>query len=148
MRIVFNSAIKDCNGLSLNNCLYKVQDILNNLLHVMLKFRQHIFVGVGGLKKMFHSILTSEVEWNLHRVLYKEFGTNERIKTMCIVRVSFGDRPAPAIAVAALRKTVSMFRDINHEVADQITQDSYMDDCIIGAERDELLSERLFDAEK
>lgn len=98
--------------------LFKGQNLLNDLLHVFLRFRQYKYVASGDLRKKLHSILTSEKKWDLHTLDYREMGTNEMIKT---------------IAVTALSETLDKFKDIDPIVATQLVEHSYVDDCIVGA---------------
>ena len=56
MRVVFNSSARIKGGLSLNDCLAKGPCLLNQLLGILLRFRQDHFAFIGDIRKMFHSI--------------------------------------------------------------------------------------------
>ena len=56
------------------------------------------------------------------------------IETYGIETVTFGDRPAAAIATVALRKTAEIHEDIDKVSSQKIIEDSYVDDIVTGAE--------------
>ena len=56
MIVVFNSSARTRGGMSLNDCLAKGPCLLNQLLGILLRFRQERFAFIGDIKKMFHSI--------------------------------------------------------------------------------------------
>ena len=56
VRIVFNSS-QVCQGMSLNSCLAKGPDCyMNNLIGILLRWREEQVALVGDIRKMFHSI--------------------------------------------------------------------------------------------
>ena len=56
VRIVFNSS-QVCQGMSLNSCLAKGPHCyMNNLIGILLRWREEQVALVGDIRKMFHSI--------------------------------------------------------------------------------------------
>ena len=68
--IVFNSST-NYHGHVLNEYYAKGQDMLNNLLAVLLRFREERFAFIRDISKMFHSIETVEVDQMTHRFLWR-----------------------------------------------------------------------------
>ena len=56
MRVVFNSSARTKGGVSLNDCLAKGPSLLNEMLGILMRFRQNQFAFIGDISKMFHSI--------------------------------------------------------------------------------------------
>ncbi|XP_045129091.1 uncharacterized protein LOC123514899 [Portunus trituberculatus] len=83
-------------------------DCLNNILGVLLRFRQD-FVGlIGDIKKMYNSVDISLFDQNCHRFLWREMDADRVPDHYALTTVTFGDRPGGAIAMIALRKTSEM----------------------------------------
>ena len=107
LRIVFNSSASYM-GSSLNDFLAKGPDCLNNILGVLMRFRQD-FVGlIGDIKKMYNSVDISLLDQNCHRFLWREMDADRTPDHYALTTVTFGDRPGGAIAMIALRKTAEI----------------------------------------
>ena len=75
---------KHCNGShshkghSLNSYWAKGPDgYMNNLLSVLLKFRENRIGIVGDIKKMYNSVYIKELDQHVHRFLWKNMDTNK-----------------------------------------------------------------------
>ena len=126
IRIVFNSAAS-FQGFALNDFLAKGPDVLNNLLGVLMRFRQNRVGIVGDIQKMYNSVRISEFDMHTHRFLWRELDTNKVPDHYVLKTVTFGDKPGGAIAMLALRKTAQM--SLKYPLATRtIMEDSYVDD--------------------
>ena len=54
-RVVFNTS-SDFHGYVLNNMWAKGPDFINNLLGVLIRFREDLVAFTGDIKRMYHSI--------------------------------------------------------------------------------------------
>ena len=130
IRIVFNSS-ESHNGISLNSCLAKGPDsYLNNILGLLLRWRENLVAMVADIRKMFHSIYLEELETHCHRYLWRDLDVTKEPDVYAIQRVNMGDKPASAIATEALRMTASLQEKRYPQAAELITNSSYMDDLI------------------
>ena len=127
MRIVFNSSAK-VNGSSLNGCLAKGPSLLNNILGILLRFRQENFAFIGDISKMFHSIDIPVEDQMLHLFLWRNLQPNIQPRTYAITTVNMVDRPASAIAQTALRESALEATEEHPEASKIIIRNSYMDD--------------------
>ena len=59
VRIVFNAAAS-YQGVSLNDLLAKGPDVINNLVGILLRFREEEIGMVGDIRKMYHAVKLSE----------------------------------------------------------------------------------------
>ena len=98
MRVVFNSSARMKGGLSLNDCLAKGPCLLNELLGILLRFREERFAFIGDIKKMFHSIDIPVKDQMTHLFLWRDMQLKDRPTTFAMTAVNMGDRPAAAIA--------------------------------------------------
>ena len=128
-RIVFNSSAKHC-GYSLNDYWAKGPDVINDMLGIMLRFREGQFALAGDIKKMYHCVHLSLTDTHTHRFLWRDLGTTKDPDVYAMTRVSFGDKPAGAIATVALRKTALESAESHPRAAETIIKNSYIDDLI------------------
>ena len=127
MRIIFNSSAK-VNGASLNDCLAKGPSLLNNIMGILLRFRQEKFTFIGDISKMFHSIMIPLEDQMMHLFLWRNLQTDQRPRIYAMTAVNMGDRPASAIAQTALRETAAEASEEFPKASDTIVRNSYMDD--------------------
>ena len=126
-RTVFNSSTS-YHGHVLNEYYAKGSDMLNNLLVVLLRFREERFAFIGDISKLFHSIRIVEVDQMTHRFLWRDLDLKREPDTYVMTAVNFGDCPSAAIAIIALHKTAEMSREIFPKASQTIILNSYMDD--------------------
>ena len=129
VRIVFNSSANYM-GHILNDYWAKGPDLLNNILGILVRFRENPVAFIGDIKKMYHTVATTTLDHHTHRFLWRDMNSNKEPDTYVIQRVSFGDKPSGAIATVALRKTAEMNKDRYPEATEIILTNTYMDDII------------------
>ena len=128
-RIVFNSSAK-FNGMCLNDFWAKGPDVMNNMLGVLLRFRERSVALVGDIKKMYHSVHLSILDQHTHRFLWRGLNDQREPETYCMTRVCFGDKPAGAIATMALRHTALEHKEKSPRAVDMIVHNTYVDDML------------------
>ena len=128
-RIVFNSSARYLNQ-TLNDYWAKGPDMLNNLLAVLLRFRENKVAVAGDISKMYHTIAMSEQDQHTHRFLWRKMNEQCKPDVYTMTAVSFGDKPAAAIAAVSLRKTAEMGEEQFPEASNTIKKNSYVDDII------------------
>ena len=128
-RIVFNSSAKFGSHI-LNDYWAKGPDMMNNLLGVLIRFREDNVAIAGDLKKMYHSVKLSPIDQQTHRFLWRDMQLDRKPDIYVMTAVSFGDKPAGAIATLALRKTAENNAEKFPNAAKIIIKNSYVDDII------------------
>ena len=137
-RLVFNQSAK-FKGQAINDFWSKGPDMLNNPLGIMLRFREQPCAVAGDIKKMYHSVrLKPGTDRHTHRFLWRDMDSTRRPETFMVPRVSFGDRPAGAIAAVALQKTAEMSKEAFPEAADVVLKNTYVDDILDSFEDEEV----------
>ena len=147
VRIVFNSSANYM-GHVLNDYWAKGPDLLNNILDVLIRFRENKVAFIGDIKKMYHTVGTKELDQHTHRFLWRDMEKTKEPDTYAIQRVSFGDKPSGAIATVALRKTAEMGKNHFPEAAQIILNSTYMDDIIESVDTQERANQLTDDIEK
>ena len=117
VRIVFNSSFV-FQGHKLNDYWMKGPDLLNNLFGIVLCFREREVALVGDISKMYHRIVILKRDQHVHRFLWRN------LKTV----LTFGDKPAPAMAQTTLRKTAEESKITHPKAAEVVMKNAYMDD--------------------
>ena len=102
--------------------------MLNNLLGMLLRFREEPVAMIGDIEKMLHSIDIPLLDQMTHRFLWRDLDERREPDTYVMTAVNIGDRPSGAIAIATLRKTAEMSKDEFPRASKTILQNSYMDD--------------------
>ena len=145
IRIVFNSSA-NFQGHCLNDYWMKGPDLLNSLLGVILRFRENAVAISGDISKMYHRILIPERDQHVHRFLWRNMETNRDPDVYVKTVLTFGDKPAPAMAQIALRKTAEQEIDVHPEAAETLKRNTYMDDIcdsVTSLEKAEKLTDEL-----
>ena len=127
-RIVFNSSARFLNQ-TLNDYWGKGPDMMNNLLGVLLRFRSNKVAIAGDISKMYHAVGISQLDQHTHRFLWRDINSGKP-DVYIMTAVSFGDKPAAAIAGLALKKTAIIGKENFPEAANTIINNSYVDDLL------------------
>ena len=127
IRIVFNSSAS-YKGHRLNDYWMKGPDLLNNLFGVLLRFRENEVAISADVSKMYHRVLIPEQDQHVHRYLWRNMETDRAPDVYVKTVLTFGDKPAPAMAQIALQKTATEGEKCYPEAAEVLKKNTYMDD--------------------
>ena len=108
----------------------KGPDFINNLLGVLIRFREDLVAFTGDIKRMYHSIYISELDQHTHRFLWRNLETNRNTDTFVMLVLSFGDRPASTIAAMGDQKTALMHKMSRPSSCQTLMKNIYVDDII------------------
>ena len=109
-RVCFDFARKQCGAPSFNDCLYKGPDrYVNNLLTVILGFRNGRVGCVADISKFHNQVHLVEEDVHMQRFLWRNMQTEEEPKVYCATSNAFGATPANCIATCALRNSADKF---------------------------------------
>ena len=136
LRIVLNSSAV-YQGHKLNDYCMKGPDLLNDLFGVLLRFRESRTAVLGDISKMYHRILIPEVDQQVHRFIWRNLETERNPDTYVKTVLTFGDKPAPAMAQIALRKTAQESEEVYPKAAKVLKDNTYMDDICDSLETNE-----------
>lgn len=130
IRIVFDCSLK-YRGVSLNDRLLKGPDLTNNLVGVLLRFRQEPVALQGDIEKMFYMVKIPEGQRDLLRLFWFPDGdlSASPMPFRLTVHV-FGAVSSPACANFALKSAADLFCGDLPQVKTAIYRNFYVDDFL------------------
>ena len=140
IRIVMDCAATHL-GISLNNQCYPGPNLLNNLLYILLRFRQYPYAVMADVESMYLNVRVPEFQRNALRFLY--YGTNGQIVHYRMTSHLFGGVFSGSASAYALQR---MCKDISDSdlVTDVISRSFYVDDLARSVIDANLAREALF----
>ena len=127
IRTVFDCAAK-LYDVSLNNSCYSGPDLVNSLIGILLRFRQHQFAFIGDVESMFLQVRVPKYDRDSLRFLWLNENTG-RIDTYRMTSHLFGGCFCSSSSTFALRRVTNQF-DLDPEVRDTILNSFYVDDLL------------------
>ena len=130
LKVVFDGSAVTSSDISLNDALHtgpKLQD----LLHVLLRYRTHQYVFTGDIEKIYRQFLVREEDRACQNILWRD--PNGRLKDYQLNTVTFGLSAAPYLAIRCLKQ---LAQDEGHrfpKAAEILQRDFYVDDALTGA---------------
>ena len=125
IRVVFDCAAR-YHGQSLNDKAFSGPDLVNKLLHVLLRFRQHLYAFSCDIEAMYYQVVVPPKDRDALRFLW--FEANE-IKEYRMTRHLFGGVWCASSSTFALRDAVA-HHDVPHAIHNVIHRSFYVDDCL------------------
>ena len=135
VRRVLNGAAK-YHGASLNKSLLTGSDLLQNLIYVLLRFRQHPFAVSADIEGMFLQVGVLPCDQPSLRFLWREDPTSNVVVHQ-YTRHIFGAKDSPTCANYALQRTASDNAKEYPEAAKAFLENFYMDDYLDSVESPE-----------
>ena len=134
-RIVCNASA-NYKGHVLNDYWAKGPDMMNNMIGILLRFREETYALVCEISKMYHAIKISDIDQHTHRFLWRFLDISREPDIFVMTSVSFGDRPAGNISITALKNTAEVHLQEFPEAAIMILEDCYVDDVVHSTDDD------------
>ena len=128
VRRVLNGAAK-FQGQSLNIALLTGPDLLQSLIHVLLRFRQHKYAVSADIEGMFLQVGVIPKDQPSLRFLWREDPASQ-IAVYQYVRHIFGSKDSPTCANYALKRTATDNQTDYPEAAENVHSNFYMDDYL------------------
>ena len=135
VRRVLNGAAK-FQGTSLNKSLLTVPDLLQNLIHALLRFRQHQFAVSADIEGMFLQVGVPDCDQPSMRFLWREDPTTN-VVVYQYTRHIFGAKDSPLCANYALQRTARDNVIQYPEATNAVLENFYMDDYLDSVESPE-----------
>ncbi|XP_071579938.1 uncharacterized protein [Temnothorax nylanderi] len=131
IRVVFNGSAQLTSGDSLNRHLYTGPNLLPTLGTILTRWRQHQFVMVTDIAKMYRQILVHPDDRDLQRILWRK-DRAEAVQEYRLNTVTYGLSCAPYLAIRTLHQLAA---DEGHRFplgAAVLEHDTYVDDIFAG----------------
>ncbi|XP_043496460.1 uncharacterized protein LOC122520465 [Polistes fuscatus] len=132
LRVVFNGSAKSSTGISLNDLMHTVPKTQTDIFDVLLWIRQHKYIFITDILKMFRQIQVHPKDHDLQRVLW--VNESSQVQAYQLTSVTYGTRSAPYLACRILKQLVEDEGNNYPLAVNPILKGSYVDDISGGAE--------------
>ncbi|XP_067030552.1 uncharacterized protein [Acropora muricata] len=107
----------------------KRSNLLNrDIFGLLIRFRENPVGLCGDITKMYHMIAIPPLDQHVHRFIWRDYETEREPDVYVKTVLTFRDRPAPTMAITAMRKTAEMSKESNPKAAETIAKNAYVDD--------------------
>ncbi|XP_057324667.1 uncharacterized protein LOC130667193 [Microplitis mediator] len=132
IRVIFNGSKPTSSGLSHNDIMHIGPKLVVNIFDVLISSRQHRFIFITDVTKMYRQILVHEKDQSLQQILW--FDEEGNIIPFKLTTVTYGTKSAPFLAVRALLQLVEDEGQRFPLAIDPLTKGRYVDDISGGAD--------------
>ncbi|XP_075737935.1 uncharacterized protein LOC142777431 [Rhipicephalus microplus] len=131
IRVVFDSSAQH-EGVFLNGVLLTGLDLTNNLVGILIRFRQDSVAITADIEQMFYNFVVREDHQNYLRFLWFKDNDISREIMECRMKVHvFGNSPSPAVATYGLRRTAQeAAQQFGEDARRFVERDFYLDDAL------------------
>ena len=134
MRLCWDAARRQGGHPSMNDCLYKGPDrFVNNLLSVILGFRNGRIGCVADIKKFHNQVHLFDEDVHMQRFLWRGLNPDIPPQTLAIAVNNFGVVSANCIATCALRRSADEFAAVYPTESEEVKSQTYIDDGLTAA---------------
>ena len=127
---------------SLNKSLITCHDLLQNLTHILLRFRQHQFTVTADIEGMFLQVGVADCGQSSLRFLWREEPTTN-VAVYQYTRHIFGAKDLPTCANYALQRTARNNIGQYPEAVNAVLENFYMDNYLDWVESPERVSQEI-----
>lgn len=131
LRAVFDGSATTTSGISFNDIQMVGPTVQDDLLSILLRFRQHKYIISGDIEKMYRAILVVPTQRSLQQIVFRS-DPKLPLKTYRLNTVTYGTASAPYLATKCLVSLASMAK--NERVKVSIEKDFFIDDYLGGSD--------------
>lgn len=131
LRVVFNASCPSTSNISFNDIQMVGPTVQDDLLSILLRFRQHKYILSADVEKMYRQIMVHPSDRCLQQILWRR-STREPIQAYELNTVTYGTASAPFLATRCLRQLGLECKD--EKIAEIINRDFYVDDLLTGTD--------------
>lgn len=131
LRVVFNASSPTSSGVSLNKIQMVGPTVQDDLLSILLRFRQHKYILSADVEKMYRQIAVHPDDRYLQQIIWRD-NPAAPLKTFTLNTVTYGTASAPFLATRCL-KQIGLDCD-DSAVREIIIHDFYVDDLLTGGD--------------
>ncbi|XP_049865557.1 uncharacterized protein LOC126366489 [Pectinophora gossypiella] len=131
LRAVFNASSPTTSGVTYNDIQMVGPTIQDDLLSILLRFRQHQYVLSADVEKMYRQIVVHPDFRHLQQIVWR-CKPSEPLKFYQLNTVTYGTASAPFLATRCLREVGLQSRD--EKIKEIIMRDFYVDDLLTGGD--------------
>ena len=126
---MFNASCPSSSGISFNDLQMVGPTVQDDLLSILLRFRQYKYVLSADVEKMYRQIVVHPSDRHLQQVVWRD-DTCSPVKIFKLNTVTYGTASAPFLATRCLKQLGIECTD--DKIATIIKHDFYVDDLLTG----------------
>ena len=131
LRVVFNGSQASTTGESINDFMYNGGVVQDDLLDIIIRFREYLHVFGTDISKMYRQIWVDPAQCDLQRILWKRPEDNKAI-SFRLKTITYGTASAPYLATRVLNQ-MAHDNQVDFPLAAQaILKHTYVDDILCG----------------
>lgn len=130
-RVVFDASAPTSSGLSLNDIQMKGPTVQDDLISILLRFREHTYVISADIEKMYRQISVAPRQRCSQQILWRENSTDS-LKKFMLNTITYGMTSSPFLAIRCLVELPNECEDKHPVVSEIIKRDFYVDDLLTG----------------
>lgn len=131
LRVVFDASAVTKSGKSFNDIQMVGPTIQEDLLSILLRFREHKYVVTSDIEKMYRAINVVTCQRPLQQIIYRS-DSSEPLRTYTLNTLTYGTSSAPYLATKCLVSLADEATDENVKMA--IKRNFYVDDFLSGGQ--------------
>ncbi|XP_032690359.1 uncharacterized protein LOC116853403 [Odontomachus brunneus] len=131
LRVVFNASSVTSNGSTLNNHLLSGPKSQTDIVSVLLQWRQHRYVYVADITKMYRQIRVDHRDLYYQRILWFK-SEDAEIQEFQLLTVTYGMACAPFLALRVLKQLVQDEGSRFPLAVPVMSHNIYIDDLLFG----------------
>lgn len=136
LRVVFDASAKSTSGESLNDIQFTGPGLQNDILSILLRFRQFKFVACADVQQFFRQILIQPDQRNLQLIIWRD-NISEELGVYQLNTVTYGTASAPYLSNRCLKQlALECADDVIKRVIDE---DFFVDDLVTGHDNKDTL---------
>lgn len=129
LRVVFNASCPTSSGVSFNDIQMVGPTVQDDLLSILLRFRQYKYVLSADVEKMYRQVVVHPSDRHMQQVVWRDDTCNP-VKVFKLNTVTYGTASAPFLATRCLKQLG--IECTNEKIATIIKHDFYVDDLLTG----------------
>lgn len=133
LRVVFDGSCPTSSGISFNDLQLVGPVVQNDILSILLRFRQHSFVASADIEKMYRQILVHPSQRSLQQILWR-FDPSEPLQTYLLNTVTYGTAAASFLSTRCILQLSHDCAESHPESSKIIANDFYVDDLLTGSD--------------
>lgn len=130
VRPVYDASCKIGSNPSLNQCLEKGPNMLEVMLHIILRFRKDKVGAIADIRKAFQMIDVNKEDRKFQRFLWWKDEERRIFKIYQHCRVVFGMNCSPFILAAVLEFHLKSVPEEERETSENLLKALYVDNCV------------------
>ncbi|XP_046145423.1 uncharacterized protein LOC123988715 [Osmia bicornis bicornis] len=133
LRVVFNASRRSSNGKSLNDLLLTGPKLQQDLVAILIRWRQFQFVYTADVEKMYRQILIDPRDLDYQRILWRDSPILP-VEEHQLLTVTYGTAPAPYLALRVLQQLAEDEGSPYPEAVSVLREQAYVDDFLFGGD--------------